>query len=155
MDAWRGRGSRLFPLIMILIFFEQIFFFQDNKPLMICKSQDRKAFLTPFFTFVGLLGLSQLLQSLFGGGRSFWMNSPQYWIYPLQTVVCGIILIRYWPLYELKRIVQPWTALFAGGIALAVWIAPQVLSLSPPRIDGFNPMLFHDHYPIFIGVVFM
>jgi len=122
---------------------------------MISESQDRKAFLTPFITFMGFLALSQGLQSFFGGARSLWINSPQYLIYPLQTVICGMILIRYWPRYGLRRLAQPWIALLAGVIAILLWIAPQYLSISPPRLDGFNPMLFRDHYPLFLAVVFL
>lgn len=121
---------------------------------MSSESPARKAFLIPFFTFIGFLCLSQVLQSLFGGGRSFWLTSPQYWIYPLQTVVCGVLLIRFWPLYELKPIAKAGFAIGIGMVALALWIAPQVLSIQPPRLDGFNPFLFRDHYPLFLLVVF-
>ncbi|MEI8340738.1 MAG: CAAX prenyl protease-related protein [Verrucomicrobiota bacterium] len=119
------------------------------------ESQARKAFIAPFAVFLLLLGLNQGVQSLFGGGRTFLLVSPQYWIYPLQTVVCGAILVHYWPLYQLKRFAKPGLTILAGVIALMIWIAPQLFFNAAPRCDGFNPSLFQDNYPLFIIVVFM
>jgi len=122
---------------------------------MTSESQVRKAFIAPFITFVVLLGLGQVIQSLFEGGRSFLLVSPQYWIYPLQTLVCGALLVRYWRHYQFKPITKPGFTILAGIVALVIWVAPQVFFSSTPRADGFNPTLFQENYPLFIVVVFL
>src|SRR5947209_1290166 len=58
------------------------------------------AFVLPMAIFVGLLGLVSLLK-IFRG--PFWIASPQYWIFPLQTIICGGLLIFFWREYDLRR----------------------------------------------------
>ena len=61
----------------------------------------QKAFLAPFITFMALLALGELVAHLFDGW-AFWMvSAPRYWVFPLQTVVCGAPpTLRHGPLDE-------------------------------------------------------
>ena len=111
---------------------------------MTFESQARKAFIAPFVTFMLLLGLSQALQSIFGGGRIFLLVSPQYWIYPLQTVVCGAVLVRYWPIYRFSWPAKPIFTVAVALLVLALWIGPQELLGAAPRRVGFDPEVFKD-----------
>ncbi len=97
------------------------------------------AYVLPMAVFTGFFGLVSLLKMV---GGPFWIADPQYWIYPLQTLVCGALLIWFWRHYELRT---PRRALFAIGIALLVfvlWISPQQFFGFGARTDGFDPDVF-------------
>lgn len=97
------------------------------------------AFTLPLAAFIVLLALGSVLRKI---GGTFWLDSPEYWIYPAQTIFCGSLLIWFWRDYEFRparRIV------FAAAVALlvfAAWIAPQEFLGFPPRLGGFNPDVF-------------
>ena len=116
---------------------------------MTLEPQVRKAFAAPFIVFMILLGLSQALQSFFGGGRTFLLVSPQYWIFPLQTLLCGALLVRYWPLYQFSRPAKPVFTLFIAALVLIIWISPQAFFGALPRLDGFNPDLFQNNRAVY------
>lgn len=93
----------------------------------------------PMLLFVLLLGLSSGLKS---PGGALWRTAPEFWIYPLQTLLCAGLLVffrREYPLAAPRRLI------FTIGIALLVfglWIAPQQLLHLPARQLGFNPDRF-------------
>src|SRR5690349_15750493 len=93
---------------------------------MIGVTPHERAYLTPFFAFLGLLLLSEVIKSI-GEGYAFWAWAhPQYWVFPLQILVCGGILLHYRKYYgELKVYRGGMFATAAGIAALVVWIAPQ------------------------------
>jgi hypothetical protein len=94
------------------------------------------AFTLPMAVFLLLLALISLLRKV---GGAFWLASPEYWIYPAQTISCGALLLWFWREYQFcaaRRIV------FAAAVALmvfALWISPQALLGFASRLDGFNP----------------
>jgi CAAX prenyl protease-like protein len=97
------------------------------------------AFTLPVAAFLILLAVGKAIRQVKG---AFWLDSPEYWIYPAQTIFCGVLLTWFWREYEFRaarRIV------FSAAVALlvfAVWISPQALLGFPPRLDGFNPEIF-------------
>lgn len=97
------------------------------------------AFTLPMAVFLLLLALISLLRKV---GGAFWLASPEYWIYPAQTIFCGVLLLWFWREYQFRaarRIV------FAAAVALvvfALWISPQALLGFASRLDGFNPEIF-------------
>jgi CAAX prenyl protease-like protein len=98
------------------------------------------AYIAPFVVFMLLLCLGDVMATL--GWSNYFLAQPKYWIFPLQTVVCGGLVAFYWRRYEFKP-PQGW--FFASAIALLVlglWLAPQELLKFPPRLDGFDPTLF-------------
>jgi len=109
---------------------------------MFAASFQEKAYLAPFVAFMLLLGLGEVVMSI-GAGQAWWVVSqPRYWIVPLQTVVCGVVLARYWRFYEWRLPAKP---LFTGAVAVlvfALWIAPQELFGVAARRDGFDPWFF-------------
>ncbi|HJX24735.1 MAG TPA: hypothetical protein VJ252_01155, partial [Chthoniobacterales bacterium] len=44
------------------------------------------AYALPMLLFVALLALNSLLKKI---DHRFWLSSAEYWIYPLQTILCG------------------------------------------------------------------
>lgn len=101
-----------------------------------------RAYLAPFLVFLLILGLGEVVAHL-GDGRAFWVFSePRYWVFPLQTIVCAVLLIRSWRYYELGPPRRPFFTTAIGILALLVWIAPQQWLGAAPRLDGFDPAFF-------------
>ena len=103
---------------------------------------DRRKFLAytlPMVTFVVLLGLSGALHKI---DRGFLFRSSEYWIYPVQTILCGILLIWFRREYRLQSPKGAWFAVAVGVAVLVLWIAPRQFLGFSMRIDGFNPDIF-------------
>src|SRR5258708_5972143 len=109
---------------------------------MIGASPSEKAYLAPFLAFFFTLALGATVEH-FGDGRAFWVFSePRYWVCPLQTVLCGALLLRYWRTYRLEAPAKPLLTAVLGILALAIWIAPQEWLGRPRRWEGFDPAFF-------------
>lgn len=97
------------------------------------------------------------------------VRAPEHWVYPLQTVICAVVLVLFRKHYTLK----PWRGLglaFVLGIAgIALWIAPSLLrehlvqdGTQPApwwkwlglaeRTKGFDPMIAADS-PLWFSIV--
>lgn len=100
------------------------------------------AYTVPFLVFMGGLVLVSLVQGL--GGESLWLKHPEYWVYPLQTVLCALALVFYWRQYDFAKRGGLWTALAAGLAVLGLWIAPQAVLGFPARTGGFDPTVFEE-----------
>ncbi len=112
-----------------------------------------KAYITPFFGFFVVLALGSGIAHFFDG-YAFWMaSSPRYWIFPLQILVCSILLARGWRWYELQWPRGIGLATGIGILSLLLWIAPQQWLGFPPRLDGFDPAFFGtDGWPYALNV---
>jgi CAAX prenyl protease-like protein len=97
------------------------------------------AFSLPMAVFVTLLALASALRR---PGASFWLASPEYWIYPAQTLICGALLVCFWREYELRAPRKILFALAIGLIVFVLWVAPQQLFGLAPRLVGFDPDVF-------------
>ena len=92
----------------------------------------------PMLLFVLLLGIGSGLKS----PAAPWRAAPEFWIYPLQTLLCGVLLVYFRREYEFHSLRRP---IFPIGVALLVfglWIAPQQFFHFLPRLVGFNPDTF-------------
>ncbi|MEI6562251.1 MAG: CAAX prenyl protease-related protein [Verrucomicrobiota bacterium] len=99
------------------------------KPLI---NPSLRAFCAPFVLFLLMLPLVDLCV---GQG----ISNSQYWVFPLQTLVCGALVIAFWKHYGLAI---PRGLFFTVGAALLVfgiWISPEALFGMPPRLEGFDP----------------
>ena len=108
------------------------------------------AFVAPMSAFIALLVLNGLVPSL---GKWFWLQHPEYWVFPLQTVVCAALLIRFWPAYDLQRPRQLAFGIIVGVAVFALWISPQAIFGFPARTSGFNPDLFGAQPGLFLATV--
>ena len=97
------------------------------------------AYISPMALFIGLLGLVALLHKI---DNAFWLRSAEYWVYPLQTIVCGATLIWCWREYPLRRPVRIGLGIAIAIVVLIIWISPQQFFGSSVRSDGFNPDVF-------------
>src|SRR5215213_10190468 len=98
----------------------------------ISASPSAKAYIGPFAAFMALLALGELVSHFGDGLAAWWVADPQYWIFPLQTVFCGALLLWWWRQYEFssrrggaRRLLNLVLGLTAGVLTLVVWIAPQ------------------------------
>jgi CAAX prenyl protease-like protein len=89
--------------------------------------------------FVTLLALIGAVRNAAGG---FWLASPEYWIYPAQTLICGALLVWFWREYELRPPAAVWFAVAIGLLVFVLWIAPQQFFGAAPRLVGFDPQVF-------------
>ena len=89
----------------------------------------------------------------------WWRRYPEQWIYPLQTVIAGGLLLFWWRHYDLKW--STWKVLVGavlGAIGIGIWLLPTQtyewwgLTEEPegwkkalgilPRREGFDPSVF-------------
>jgi CAAX prenyl protease-like protein len=113
------------------------------------------AYVSPMALFLGLIALSSGLKAI---GGSFWLSSPEYWIYPVQTVLCAGLVWWFRHEYDFRNFRQP-IFVFAVGLAVFVlWVSPQVFFGFAPRTEGFNPNVFANQPPLYwptIGLRFL
>jgi CAAX prenyl protease-like protein len=97
------------------------------------------AYALPMALFLALLSCNSVLKGL---GQSFWLSSAEYWIYPLQTILCGIVVIWFWRDYQMAPPARLGLGLCVGMLVFILWIAPQGFLGFSPRLEGFNPDQF-------------
>src|SRR5688572_22722469 len=123
-----------------------------NVRIMIGVTPHERAYLAPFFAFLALLLLGEVVKSI-GEGYAHWaLASPQYWLFPLQIVVCSALLFHYRSCYSgLSELRGWWLGVLAGILAFVVWVAPQAAFGAPPRTDGFHPHFFGSEGAVYWG----
>ncbi len=71
----------------------------------------------------------------------WWLHSPEFWVYPLQTVACAALLLFYRREYPLD--ITPLAALLGlvvGALVFVLWVSPQAFFHFAPRVgEGFDP----------------
>jgi uncharacterized protein len=108
------------------------------------------AYVLPMGVFLALLSLNSALKGI---GTSFWLTSAEYWIYPIQTILCGALVIHYWPVYRMKRPARPLFGIAVGIAVFLIWIAPQAWLGFAARTQGFNPDQFAPQPAMYWGTV--
>ncbi len=113
------------------------------------------AYVSPMALFLGLLALGSGLKQI---GGAFWLSSPEYWIYPAQTIICAGLIWRFRREYDFGKLQQPIFVLAVGLSVFLLWISPQVIFGFAPRTEGFNPNVFANQSPLYwltIGLRFL
>lgn len=103
------------------------------------------AYVLPFAAFMVLMMASQLMPA-----------AMKYGIYPVQTIVCGALLIRYLGFYSLKPPQKLGLTCFIAVFVLILWISPQLIawgfpktaSWFPSRMEGFDPHQYEAQSPL-------
>ena len=79
------------------------------------------AYTMPMVLFVSFLGLVSLLK-IFRG--PFWLAMPEYWVYPLQTICCGAVVLWFWRHYEFHRVARvPFVVAIAAQVCCRMHLA--------------------------------
>ena len=94
------------------------------------------AYAAPMLLFVLLLGVGRALKR---PEAAFWLAAPEFWIYPLQTLLCAGLLIFFRRDYEFHSLRRPLLVIAVALFVFVFWIAPQQFLHFPERRDGFNP----------------
>ena len=108
------------------------------------------AFTLPMAVFFALLVLASAIRK---PGGAFWLAAPEYWIYPLQTLICGALLIWFWRDYDFRAPRKAWLAVAIGLAVFVLWIAPQQFLGFGPRLTGFNPDVFAGQPALYWGTL--
>ncbi len=99
------------------------------------------AYAGPFVLFCLLNVLPGLFRPTHPGAATpWWLAVPEFWVYPLQTMACGLMLLFY--RREYPRTAGAAGLVFGTVVGLVVfvlWISPQAFFHSGPRVDGFDP----------------
>ena len=106
------------------------------------KQSPLAAYVVPFALFLGGLALVEAVRFLGGTSGALLFAKPEYWVYPLQTLICGGALIFFWRQYDFGKSGAWIAALAAGLAALGLWLVPQVFPGAAPRMAGFDPTVF-------------
>src|SRR4030095_12439945 len=85
---------------------------------------NERAYLAPFVAFMALLALGEIVHGLFEG-RAWWaVATKQYWIYPLQTLICGMLLSRLWCNVDWSPPTRFFVTILIAVAVFLIWIAP-------------------------------
>jgi CAAX prenyl protease-like protein len=101
-----------------------------------------RAYLGPFLAFFAILLLAQGVAAVFEGQAAWYLSAPMYWAYPMQTVVCGALLLRWRRRYDFGPMRGLGFASLIAVVVWLIWIAPQTWLGQPPRTEGFHPWFF-------------
>lgn len=93
----------------------------------------------PMLWFILLLSLGGALKR---PGAALWRAAPEFWIYPLQTLLCAAVLLYFRRDYEFGRLRRPIFTILLALLVFVLWIAPQQFFGFSPRGVGFNPDAF-------------
>jgi CAAX prenyl protease-like protein len=113
------------------------------------------AHVTPFLIFTLSFALVPVAQKLAGKDGPLLLSHPEFWIYPLQTVLCAAALLFFWKSYDFGSRKPLPLAMGVGLGVFVLWVSPQLLFGQPARTDGFNPATFADQPALYWGTVGM
>ena len=105
------------------------------------------AYTAPYVAIVLLFGVGSFLR------WSGWLHSPEFWIYPIQAIASGVLLIFYWREYEWQGPAKTTFTIMVGILVFVIWIAPQQFLQFTPRSEGFNPDVFAGNPAAYWGTV--
>ena len=99
------------------------------------------AYVGPFALFCLLLALPGLVKPAHPDAATpLWLAAPEFWVYPLQTVLCGAMLLFYRREYpRAASAAGLGLGALAGLVVFGLWVSPQAFFHFAPRWDGFDP----------------
>lgn len=99
-----------------------------------------------------------------------WWQMTEHWFYPLQTLICGAMLIFFWRHYDIKWDNRIIIGAIMGVIGIGFWILPTHLYTTldytedsvgwlkhlglDPRLDGFNTTDMTNPTAIWVTTIF-
>ena len=107
-----------------------------------------RAYVGPFGAFILLNLLPDLVRSA-SPAAPWWLHTPEFWVYPLQTAVSAAILLHYRREYPLALTLRAALAgLAVGTLVFALWVSPQTVFHFAPRTgSGFDPTPLRASHP--------
>ena len=118
----------------------------------ISSSKTLAPYVLPFSAFI--IGLALVPVFTRENSSSLLLTNPKFWIYPLQTLICGVLLVVFWKHYDFGA-PRGWRlALGTGFIVLGIWLAPQLIFGAPARTNGFDPTALKDQTALYTLTIF-
>ncbi len=140
------------------------------------------AFVAPFLAYMLLQPLASIFR-IENSALPWYEHSPEHWVYPLQTVVCLILLGFFWRHYPLRPARGVGIAVTLGIAGILIWFTPSwlygplgvadwpqptfeiplVVAEGTPvwsllglaeRTEGFDPTLFEGQPLVTVLVIF-
>jgi hypothetical protein len=108
------------------------------------------AYALPMLSFIALLALNGLLKKI---DNRFWLSSAEYWIYPLQTILCGGLVFWFRREYQWHRLSRAGFAIAVAVFVFVLWISPQAFLGFSPRTEGFDPGVFGSQSALYWSTV--
>jgi CAAX prenyl protease-like protein len=96
------------------------------------------AHVLPMAVFMVLLALREWLSGMSG---AFALRHSEFWVYPVQTVLCAAIVVWFWRCYDFRALRNVPFTLLAAAAVFVLWICPQQFFGFAPRTGGFDPAL--------------
>jgi CAAX prenyl protease-like protein len=93
----------------------------------------------PMALFIALLALNSLLEKI---DHTPWFSASKYWLYPLQTVLCGSLVLWFRREYDWSSPRRTGFAVLVAVIVFLAWISPQTFFGFAPRTVGFDPLSY-------------
>src|SRR5579859_3154928 len=81
------------------------------------------AHVTPLGAFLVFFALAPLF-TVKNSQLPWWRSMPEHWIYPLQTLFCGGLLIYFWRNYTFAPLRGFGLATLLGLIGIILWVTP-------------------------------
>ena len=94
------------------------------------------AHVLPMVLFLALLALCQLVTA---HGQAFVLRHAEFWVYPAQTILCGLLLLYFQKCYAFHGLKNVGFTLLIAFAVFALWITPQQFLNFAPRTIGFDP----------------
>ncbi len=108
------------------------------------------AYTIPMAAFLGGMAVVSFLRMI---GGAFWLNAPQYWLYPIQTLVCASLLLWFRREYGFRLPRNVIFTIAVGVVVFLLWIAPQAFLGFAPRTDGFDPGIFGTNSSVYWAIL--
>ena len=111
-------------------------------------SRALRAYVGPFAVFILMNVLPGMVRSA-SPTAPWFLHTPEFWVYPLQTFVSAAMMIYYRREYPLA--ISPsgvLVGILAGALVFALWISPQAFLHFAPRTEGGfdpSPLRIADH----------
>ncbi len=132
------------------------------------------AHITPFAVFMLFIALVPVA-AIKNSALPWWRSAPEHWVYPLQTLACGLLIAFFWKNYTFKPSRGFVLATIFAVVGIVAWVIPAELYRMMDiarggggkgipligfvaRDEGFDPTIFeHDRfwYPLVIIMRFI
>jgi CAAX prenyl protease-like protein len=99
------------------------------------------AHVLPMAVFLAFLAIGQWLPSF---GEAFALKHAEFWVYPIQTICCGVLLVCFRRSYHFGHVRYVVFTVLLAGVVFLIWIFPQQFLGLAPRTLGFDPTLISD-----------
>jgi CAAX prenyl protease-like protein len=106
--------------------------------------------LLPMVVFIALLALNAAARKI----DDRLSPPPEFWIYPIQTIVCAALLVWFRREYEFGSLRRVGFAAVIAVVVFVLWISPQSFFGAAPGASGFNPDLLRTASLYWLELIF-